>query len=71
MRRAIRGQPLRDSGFRVVLNQWLSIFFKNTASIGNPDADPMTESMSHFGQIAVRSPSIQRVTSPGGKVAKQ
>jgi len=43
--------------------------------MGNPEADPMTESTLHFGQIAVNptpaTSSHQDVISEGGKTARQ
>ena len=72
-----RGPALRDLGLAghspqaEVQNQWSCIRIRNSRVIGKPEAVPITESISHFGQRAVWPSSIHSEMSVGGKMAKQ
>jgi hypothetical protein len=52
-------------------NQRRSIAVKKSLVMGRPEASPMTESIPHFGQIAVVPASHHWATKSGEYVAKQ
>jgi len=57
-------------------NQWSFTSPRNSTVIGKPIFDPITESLPHFGQIAVwptprLSEAVHSSIAAGGKMAKQ
>jgi len=68
--RAVRPLPFHRK------NQWSFTSPSNSTVIGKPIFDPITESLPHFGQIAVwptprLSEAIHSSIAAGGKMAKQ